>query len=220
MSTTIYAEPSDLEMVRRIAANLDTKHRVSVAPTAHQVGELRVALADVRYTQKGRTHVTRGKLVVRRDELTRTQLVKAELSSGRKLTADDRADLVARAAARFLVGFLAAPKKRGKAVAIEADDDLFTARVVAMLRERGYAPKVVDDLDDHERSWGRLRLGVARIDLAKRAARLTATRAGFGDRYFQTTLRTTLPANATEEAACTKLANKLLAWFENAAGTM
>jgi hypothetical protein len=225
LPTTIYAEPSDLEMVRRIATCLRTeiKNRVSVAPTAQRNGELRVALADVRYTQKGRSHVSRGKLIVRRGEVTRTLLVKGELRSGRKLTAEDRADLVADAAARLLAGFLAPPKKRTKAVAVEAfdpDDDLFAARFVATLRDRGYVPTLVDDLDTHRRAWGRLRLGAARIDLARRSARLSATRAGFGERYFETTLRTTLPTNATEEAAYAKLANKLLAWFENAAGVM
>lgn len=222
--TKIYAEPSNLEMVRRIAMCLRrrTKDRISVAPTAHRDGELRVALADVRYTQKGPNHVSRGKLVVRRGELTRTLLVKGELRTKRKLTADDRADLVADAAARLLAGFLA-PASKLTNVAIETfdpDDDTFAATLVATLRNRGYTTKLVDDLDTQERTWGRLRLGVARVDLAGRSARLTATRAGFGDRYFETALRTTLPKGATEDVAYTKLADRLLAWFENAAGVM
>ncbi len=222
--TTIYAEPSNLEMVRRIAACLRAKNKktVLVAPTAHKNTELRIALTDVRYKQKGRAHIAQAKLVVRHGEQTRTVPVKGELRSGRKLTIEDRTDLVAGAAARLLAGFLV-PSKGTKVVAVETfdpDDDLFAAKFVATLREHGYAPKLVDDLDTHRGAWGRLRLGIARIDLVKRSARIGATRAGFGERYFETTLRTTLPAGASEEDANAKLADKLLAWFENAAGVM
>lgn len=221
MPTKLFAEEADLEMVRRIAACLNTKRPVSVALTAHRPDELRIALADVRHTQKRYTHVGRGKLVVQRGEVTRTLAVEGSLWTKRKVTDAVRADLVAGAAARFVAGFLTAPS-RSKVVAVEkpAADDRFAQRFVSLLRKHGYAPKLVEDVNDHERTWGRLRIGAARVDLDRRAARLTETRSAFGDRWFATKLRTTLPAGATEDAGHAKLAGLLLAWFENAAGVL